>query len=150
MRGSSSHYGGTLNDLYTHEVITVEYLMARHFARTGQPSKDRDWGNDVLAELFPAARWSLATDRPKWTTVVECYYLWPSEGSTNATVLAILYQQRSILGVLCVAIRQFDPRIKSGERKTVNFQWHGYQKPCLRPTVDLTHRYMYGMTLDGP
>ena len=29
--------------------------MARHFARTGQPSKDRDWGNDVLAELFPAA-----------------------------------------------------------------------------------------------
>jgi hypothetical protein len=29
--------------------------MARHFARTGQPSKDCDWGNDVLAELFPNA-----------------------------------------------------------------------------------------------
>ena len=44
-----------LNDLYAREVIIVEYLMARHFARTGQPSKDCDWGNDVLAELFPNA-----------------------------------------------------------------------------------------------
>ena len=44
-----------LNDLYAREVIIVEYLMARHFARTGQPSKDCDWGHDVLAELFPDA-----------------------------------------------------------------------------------------------
>ena len=28
--------------------------------------------------------------------------------------------KRSILVVLCVTIRQFDPRIESGERKTVN------------------------------
>jgi hypothetical protein len=44
-----------LNDLYAREMITVEYLMARHYARTGQPSKDCDWGHDVLAELFPDA-----------------------------------------------------------------------------------------------
>ena len=74
----------------------------------------------VLGPLAGGERWSLATDRPKWTTVVECSDLLLSEGSTDATVPAILYQQRSILGVLCVAIRQFDPRIKSGERKTVN------------------------------
>ena len=81
----------------------------------------------VLGPLAGGERWSLATDRPKRTTVVECSDLLPNEGSTDATVPAI-FQQRSILGVLCVAIRQFDPRIKSGERKTVNFQWQGYQK----------------------
>jgi hypothetical protein len=65
----------------------------------------------VLGPLAGGERWSLATDRPKWTTVVECSDLLLSEGSTDDTVPAILYQQKSILGMLCVAIRQFDPRV---------------------------------------
>jgi hypothetical protein len=43
----------------------------------------------VLGPLAGGERWSLATVRPKRTTVVECYDLLLSEGSTDATVPAI-------------------------------------------------------------
>ena len=54
----------------------------------------------VLGPLAGGERWSLATDRPKWTTVVECHYLLLSEGSTDATVLAIIPAKEHPWGAL--------------------------------------------------